>query len=92
MFDVFFITIWFEYNNRLYQKVIPKVYRECEKQVQKIVDAQPDEISIERISCEDPKTFFEKRKDKTYGHLYSSIQNRYKPKKKKKELTYYGKR
>ena len=87
MFDVFFITVWFEYNTHLYQKVLPNIYRECDNQVQKIVDAQPDEIIIQGISCEDSKTFFEKRKDKTYGHIYSDIEFK-KPKPKRKELTY----
>ena len=36
MFNYFLITIWIEYNNKIYSKVLPKIFNGCETYVEKI--------------------------------------------------------
>ena len=58
MFNYFFITVWIEYNNKIYSKVLPELFNGCKTHVEKIYT---------------PKEFREKRKDKEYGHAYKTI-------------------
>lgn len=73
MFTYFLITVWFEYDNKLHQKVLPNLYKDCEKTVMKIYEETKPPIKIKAIKCDTPKEFSDKRKDKEYGHVYKKI-------------------
>ena len=36
MFNYFLITVWIEYNDKIYSKVLPEVFNGCETIVEKI--------------------------------------------------------
>jgi hypothetical protein len=73
MFTYFLITVWFEYDNKIHQKVLPKLYDNCEKTVIKIYEETKPPYKIKAVKCDTPKEFGDKRKDKRYGHAYKKI-------------------
>lgn len=73
MFDYFLITVWIEYNNRIYSKVLPKLFNGCETHVEKIYKQVKPPLKIKAVKCDTPKEFGDKRKDKRYGHAYETI-------------------
>ena len=73
MFDYFFITVWIEYNNKLYAKVLPDLQKGCQTHVERIYKEIKPPYKIKEIKCDKPKEFYAKRKDKEYGHAYKTI-------------------
>ena len=73
MFNYFLITIWIEYNNKIYSKVLPKIFNGCETYVEKIYKQVKPPYKVKAIKCDTIKEFREKRKDKEYGHAYKKI-------------------
>ena len=73
MFNYFFITVWIEYNNKIYSKVLPEIFNGCETHVEKIYEQVKPPYEVKAVKCDTPKEFREKRKDKEYGHAYKSI-------------------
>ena len=73
MFDIFLVTYWIEVNNVLHQKIYPKPVRSCTDIVKHISSKIKKPVTLKAVSCDEPKIFFEKRKDKNYGHAYKPI-------------------
>ena len=73
MFDYFLITVWIEYNNRIYSKFLTKLFNGCETHVEKIYKQVKPPLKIKAVKCDTPKEFYAKRKDKEYGHAYETI-------------------
>ena len=73
MFNYFLITVWIEYNNKIYSKVFPEVFNGCATPVKKIYKQVKPPLKIKAVKCDTPKEFGDKRKDKTYGHVYKKI-------------------
>ena len=73
MFTYFLITVWFEYDNKIHQRVLPKLYVNCEKTVKKIYEKTKLPYKIKAVKCDTPKEFGNKRKDEEYGHVYRKL-------------------
>ena len=73
MFTYFLITVWIEYNNKIYSKVLPELFNGCQTNVEKIYKQVKPPFKIKAIKCDTPKEFGKKRKDKEYGHAYKKI-------------------
>jgi len=73
MFTYFLVTVWIEYNNKIYQKVLPRLYDNCEKTVMKIYEETKLPYKVKAVRCDTPKEFGDKRKDKEYGHVYKKL-------------------
>ena len=73
MFDIFLVTYWIEFNNKLYQKVYPKPVRSCVDIVEQISLKVKKPYKLKAVVCDEPRAFFEERKDKNYGHAYKKI-------------------
>ena len=73
MFNYFLITVWIEYNNQIYSKVLPEIFNGCEIHVKKIYEEVKPPLKVKAVKCDTPKEFHEKRKDKEYGHIYKKI-------------------
>ena len=71
MFDIFLVTYWIEFNNKLYQKVLNQLEVALillNKYLQKLKNP----YKLKAVVCDEPKNIFEKRKDKDYGHAYKN--------------------
>ena len=52
MFEAYIIGFWVEINSQLYEKTIPKIYKECEPVVQLLHEAYADtEHKLVAVKC-----------------------------------------
>ena len=55
MFNYFLITVWIEYNNKIYSKVLPELFNGCETHVEKIYKQVKPPLKVKAIKCDDTK-------------------------------------
>ena len=62
MIEPVIITFWIEVNSRLYEKTIPKVYKECEPIVSQIYEQyEKSNGKVVAVKCDTYKQYKDKR-------------------------------